>query len=896
MGIWAWITRRRRELELDEADFKEEVRAHLDIAADERVADGDDPRDARYAALREFGNVTLTTEHARSVWMPRWLETLRDIMRDARYGVRALRRNPVFALTVVGVLALGIGLNAAVFTMLKSMAIAPIAGVDHSSQIAVIIAETDTGRNIRLSYPDYQYLRDHDTAFGSLFGSAVATMNVGRGRSAHQLWGEIVSGNYFPALGVRAQLGRTLLPSDDVAPGQHPVAVISEGLWRRDFEADPAIVGRTVEINNVPLTIVGVLEPQFHGTTVVYDVDVYVPVMTAPSLGFAFGTQQTAAAAILADPQATVFFPQGFLRAGVSRAAAAAQIDALWTTRRRERPLEGAQPRLRVLPFVETPGGAPTFVMPTLGVLSVTGILVLLIACANVAGLVLVRGVSRRGEIALRLALGGSRARIVRLLVVENLVLAIPAAALGVLLAQNTLPVLIGYAEALASPARLFFNSQVDGYVIAFAVLIGCASAVIFGFVPALQSSRVDLVSVINADASPRGARGRLRGALVVAQVAVSVLLLVGAGLITRSQDAARRAYPGFDASQVTDVTLAVRLNGYDEARGRVFYRRLLETARADSGVESATLSAYPLLSLTDSRAQPVTIDGYSPREREDLTFTWNTVAPDYFTTLRIPLLAGRDFDDRDSETSEPVTVVNRTMAERFFGGHAPALGKRLRLADGRWRTVVGVVADAKYARIDESPRPHFYVPFEQAYRGGMSFHVRGSAPIDQLVTRASALVAAVDPELPIVSARPLSERTKGALIFMDLAAAMLMLFGNAGLALAALGTYGLVSYTVKHRTHEIGIRIALGAPMRSILMAFLNNGLRLGTIGAVLGIIGALGLGSLMRSVLFGVSTTDAFSFGRALVIVLAGVAVASLVPAWRAARTNPLTALRHQ
>jgi macrolide transport system ATP-binding/permease protein len=896
MSIVAWLKRLTRR-RLDDEDFKQEIRAHLAIATEEKMADGADRQTAHYAALKEFGNVTLTTEDARRVWTPWWLDALHDLVSDVRYAMRGLRKNPAFSLTVVGVLTLGIGLNAAVFTMAKGLGFSPLAGVDGSARLRVIFAETSAGRPLGVSYPDYQYLRDHDQAFSGLFGSALATVGLGRGRSARSLWAELVTGNYFQVLGVRAERGRTLLPSDELAPGRHPVIVLSDGLWRRDFGADPDIVGKTVEINNYPLTVVGVADPTFHGTTVVYDVEVFIPVMMAPQLGFNLGSQETTPSGILADRRAALFYPQGYLRPGISHANAVAQTDALWAALSSDRPLSDVAQRLRVVRFWQTPGGAPMQVLPTLTVVSAMGLLVLLIACANIAGLVLVRGVSRRGEVAVRLALGATRTRIVRLLIVENLVLAVPGAFLGVLLAQRGIPILVGYAEWLAAPERVFFNIGVDGLVIGFAALVACGCALVFGFVPALQSSRVDLVSVINEAASPRGAsRGRLRACLVVAQVAVSLLLLVGAGLVMRSLEAARRANPGFDANRVTAVAVDLKQNGYDEPRGRVFYGKVLDAARADPGTESATLAAYAPLAFLDTPARRVAIEGYEPRRAENLAFLSNTVGPDYFRTLRITLMAGRAFEDQDDETAPPVVIVNNTLAERFWGGAANAMGKRVRVADDDWRTVIGVAADVKYLRIDESPRPYLYLPFLQAYRSGMILHTRGPAPVDVLVDQARAHIGALDADLPILSARPLAEAISGALIFFNLTATMLFVFGVAGMALAAMGTYGLVSYIVKQSTHEIGIRMALGASGLSIVRRFLARGLQLGATGAALGTVAALSVTNLLGSVLFGVSATDTISFARALAIVLGTVVVATIVPAWRAARTNPLSALRHQ
>jgi putative ABC transport system permease protein len=896
MSIVSWLrTLRRRRL--DDEDFEAEIRAHLAMAEQERIADGADPEAAHYAALKEFGNLTLTTEAARGVWTPKWLEALHDYVGDVRYAIRGLLKNPVFSLTVIGVLALGIGLNAAVFTMLKSMALTPLAGVQGSAALDVVYGETGAGRDVAISYPDYRYLRENNRAFSGLIGSRVTSASLGRGRKARPVFAEIISGNYFEFLGVSAQRGRTVLPSDELVPGGHPVVVISDALWRSDFRADPGIVGKTVEINNTPLTIVGVTEPSFHGTIVSYDVEAFIPVMIAPQLGITFGSAHTTASAILGDRLTGVFYLLGRLKPGTSLTHAAAETDALWAQVSRDRPGTDATRRLKVVRFWRSPGSAQEHMLPTLTVLSAMGLLVLTIACANIAGLVLVRGVSRRGEIAVRLALGATRARIVRLLVVENLVVALPGAALGVWLAQRGLPLLVGAAERMAAPEHIFFNIQLDQLVIAFAAVVACGSAVVFGFLPALQSSRVDLVSVINEDASPRGAsRGKLRGSLVIAQVAVSLLLLIGAGLATRSVDAARRANPGFDPRQVASVALDLRQNGYDEPRGRLFYRHLLEAARADPGVECATLAAHHPLALLETRIQRVTVEAYVPRTEEDLAFMSNAIGPDYFRTLRIPMKAGREFDDRDDEAGAPVAIVNVTFAQRYWGGADQAMGKRMRVAEGEWRTVVGVASDVKYLQINEAPRPYFYLPFQQAYQPSLILHTRGTLPVEVLIDQARAHVTALDPDLPILRSNSLAASTRGAMIFFELTAAMLFLFGSVGMALAAMGTYGLVSYTVKQSTHEIGIRMALGASSLWVIREFLSRGLRLGVLGAIIGIGMALAVTRLLRGVLFGVSATDPASFLTALAIVGGGVILATIIPAWRASRTDPLSALRHQ
>jgi predicted permease len=877
----------------DDKDFQDEIRAHLEMAERERMADGADPKSARQAALKDFGNVTLTREAAHSVWTPRWLDAVRDQLKDIRYALRALLRNPAFSLTVIGVLTLGIGLNAAVFTMLKSFAFTPLSGVDGSARLGVVSGETAAGRDIDVAYPDYKYLREHDRAFSGLLASGLVSVNLGRGRGARVISGELVSGNYFEVLGVHAQRGRTLDPSDEIAPGRHPVVVLSDGLWRRDFGGDPAIVGQTIEINSYPLTVVGVADAAFHGTIVSYDIEVFIPVMMAAEIRL----QNTPLSNLLTDRRATILNIFGHLRPGVSLATAREQTAALWARAPIDRSMTETPARLKVVPFWQAPGTAQTIILPLLMVLSAMGLLVLVIACANIAGLVVVRGASRRGEIAVRLALGATRARIVRLLVIENLVLAIPGAVLGVLLARRAIPVLTEWADALAAPQRLFFNIEVDGLVIGFSALIACTCALVFGVAPAFQSSRIDLVSVINEDATPRGAaRGRLRAGLVVAQVAVSLMLLVGAGLVSRSLEAAQQTDRGYDATHVTAITVDLRATEYDVPRGRLFYRRLLEAVRGEPGVESATLAAVTPLTFIETRSQRVAIDGYAPKRDENLAFMTNTIAPDYFRTLSIGLQAGREFEDRDDETGEAVVVVNDTLAKRFWGDPAGAIGKRLRVGDGDWRTIIGVARDVKYAQINEAPRPYVYLPFLQAYRPTLLLHARGPAPVDRLVEQARARIAALDPDVPIPAARSLEDATRGALLFFHFMASMLFIFGVSGMALAALGTYGLVSYSVRQSTREIGIRMALGATRLLVVRAFLGRGLRLGGIGAAIGMVVALGAGRLLRSVLFGVSATDTFSFAQALLVVLGGVMLATLVPAWRAARTNPLRALRHQ
>jgi len=381
---------------------------------------------------------------------------------------------------------------------------------------------------------------------------------------------------------------------------------------------------------------------------------------------------------------------------------------------------------------------------------------------------------------------------------------------------------------------------------------------------------------------------------LVVSQVAVSLLLLIGAGLVTRSLDAARQTDPGFDGTNVISSRIDVSSNGYDQTRGRAFFTQLLDRLRADPATASATLARNPPLTLVDQGAQRVAIDGYTPRRDEDLAFLSNIVAPDYFRTLNIRLIAGREFESRDDAAAMPVVIVNETLARRYWGGGTEALGKRVRVASDEWRTVIGVARDVKYSRVTEAPGPYVYLPFLQSYQPAMMLHARGFAGVAPLIERLRRHVQALDPDLPAFETRLLSDQARATLTILEMAADGLFIFGAAGMALAAMGIYGLVSYSVKQSTHEIGIRMALGARSVEVVWHFLRRGLRLGGIGVIVGTVSALVLTRLLGSVLYGVSATDPVSFAGAVAVVVGGVVVATVIPAWRAARTPPLKALR--
>ncbi len=879
MRLFDWLTWRTRR----DRDLQEEIAAHLTMATGDRIAGGEDPQDAHFAARKEFGNVTLMREATRLTWGGLWLERINDIVRDAAYALRLLLRSRGYALTVIAVVAVGIACNVIVFSLYKALALTPLAGVPDSGSLHYVGARTVGGGPVLLSYPEYNDIRDQ--AFPTLAGSTIQQVILGQGARGQRVIAEMVTGNFFSTLNVSAQHGRILLPSDDVAPGKHPVAVLSDTFWRTSFGADPGVVGRAIRVNGQPLTITGVAAREFRGSIVGLSIDIFLPIKMYTQViqndTLLFRNNQMVMALMQLPTRASR--DQARTKAAIvsSALAEAHAIDHL-------------SERAIVVPISEWPFGAQSFLLPAVGLMSAMSGLLLVVVCANVAGLVLVRSMARRGEIAARLALGASRFRIVRQLMIESFVLAIPAAGVGLLLPRVAEPFISAAMPNVVVP--LFFNVEPDRFVIGFTLIVAWLSALISGLAPAIQLSRMDLASVLKDDLSPLGpSRGSLRTTLVVMQIAMSLILLIGTGLVLRSLDSITRADPGFAAAQVTWATFDVRAGGVSAEGGRQFYRQLLEVVAADDRIDSASLAAYLPLTMIDWQSWNAKPEGYASRRDENLTAAVNVVGPEYFQTLRIPLLAGREFAIRDEESAPRVAVINETFARRFWGGPSNAIGKRFE-GGGQWRTVVGVARDMKYARLDETPRPYVYVPFGQSYDASMTLEVRAGGPSGEVLERIRAHAASINPDMPIVDSGLLVDQIRSAISILETVARVLGMIGVLTIGLVALGIYGLVAYTVKQSAHEIGIRTALGAGPGDITRRFLSSGARLGIVGVVLGTIGALAVTRLMAQLLYGVSATDPLSFVTASVLVLSVALGASFIPAWRASRGSPLRALRHQ
>jgi predicted permease len=818
-------------------------------------------------------------------------------MRDLRDALRGLLRSPGYALTVVVVLSLGIGASIISFNFYSSVVLTPVPGVERSAHLLTIGARTRRDRVERLTWHDFQYLRDHLRGYRGVAATTLSGFTLGLGPAAIRIYGEMVTGNYFDVLGVRAQRGRLLSAADDRTPRAHPLVVISDRLWRRHFGADPAIVGRTITLNTQPLTVVGVTAPAFHGTVVGLEMEVFTPMMMQPVLGEGWDA--------LSTPEAPVTFALARPRAGVSLDDARREARLVGASLARIRPDDQIVERAIVLPITESPQGLQNYTTPLVRVMAGTSLLLLIVVCANVAGLVMVRCLARRAEFAARLALGAGRLRVVRLVVAENLLLAVPG-----VLAGLWLPGVVGgyllETQVNRSTIPIRIDAAADSLTL-FAILVAATAALGCAVWPALKSARLDIVAVMRDDASSgMSTSARFRTALVGGQVAAALVLLVGMTLAIRSLDAARRADPGFDADGVATAVLDLNAAGYRRLDGFTYYARLLDDLRGQPGVERASLMRYPLLMLSDFGSAEFAIEGREQSRGENRRLPYNVISQDHFLTLRIPLMAGRDFRSTDMASSEPVAIVNETMARRFWGNPEAAIGRRIQSSEwgpwaspsrggqAEWRRIVGVVQDIKYARLNEAPTPYVYMTASQVYSRIIHAHIRSRHEPTAALALLRSRIRATNPNVAIVESRMLSEQTRLGFAIYDVAARVLGFIGIVSIALATVGIYGLVAYSVRLRAREIGIRMAIGEPRHGIIRRYLGLGARVGLAGTAGGMTVSVVAARLMSSLLFGVSSTDAGSLGLATLIVLTLTIAAAAIPAWRASRLDPLSVLR--
>jgi predicted permease len=806
------------------------------------------------------------------------------ILQDIRYGMRILRRSPGTAAAAVLSLALGIGANSAIYSWVRGVLIEPLAGVGQQQDIVVVANRSRSGAWRTLSYPDYVDLRDACKSLDGLVVDSIVTVSLGatgEARHAERVYGSLVSGNFFDVLRTGMGLGRGFTRAEDEAPGRAPVVVLSHGLWQRRYAGDAAIVGQTIPINGKPYTVVGVAPADFPGVWSGLSLDLWIPVMMQADvmqgdLIRARGSRWLQTLGRLA-PGVTIEQAEADVKAAVERLAQAwPATNEGWT---------GA-----VVPMWRSPFGAQLFLTPVLMTLSGVVSLVLLLACANVANLLLARALGRRREMAIRLAVGASRTRLVRQMLVESVMLAGVAGAGGILVAMAAGPLL----SRFNPPTDLMLRPAitVDGGVVAFTALLSVLTGVVFGLAPAFQSARAQVIVALR-DESSAGSRhrSRLRDALVVTQVALSAMLLVGAGLFLRSLVAAERLDPGFNPRDLTLAGYNLFPNGYSPETGAVFHERLVRQLQSEPGVRAAGLAVRLPLGFEGISSMTISIDGYTRRADEDLSIQYNIVSPGYMAAMQIPMLAGRDFTFDDRLDTARVMIVNRTMAERYWQGDS--LGRTVRIGDTPYQ-IVGVVPTGKYQTLAEDPRPFFYLSIRQTYRPNAIVHLRSSESAGAALQRIRSAVSGLDPNLPVFATKTGEQQMAFGTFANRIAASFLGLFGALALLLAGVGLYGVMAFAVAQRTREIGVRVALGARPSDILRSVTSQGVRVALVGLAIGGGAAMAALPFASRLLVGVGPRDAATYAGVAVLLTLVALLASGIPGLRAARLNPVEALR--
>ena len=816
---------------------------------------------------------------------------MKSLIQDLRYAARTLSKSPGFTLVAILSLALGIGLNTAIFSLVNIILIRPVPVISEQDRLVWLRAP--------ISYPDYNDYRSLSQSFDGMAAiTGTSDFSMDRGGEPELVKGEYVTENYFEVLRVAAVKGRTFVAEEGRTPT--PVMVLSEHLWRTRFNSDANIIGTQISLNGIAFTVIGVTPTDFIGTEVGLNRELWVPLAMYPTLNPPGTTRAV-------DPVKNRFEDRNShslavfarLRPGVTLEQADNDLTKVARSVAEMYTGKVSAETLRSVQLLRMSGGMDPRdqqeAVPLAGIaMGVVGI-VLLIACLNIASLLVARAAIRQRETAIRQALGASRPRLIRQWLTESVVLGIAGGAVGLLLGLWSNQLLISYLQATPFAS---LNLSLDWRVLLFTSAISIITGIVFGLAPALQASRLDLVTALKSERVFLKGRhtSRLRTLFVTAQVTLSVVLLVGAGLFLRALQTATRIDPGINVDRVLTVPLNLGLLRYKETDGQNFYNNLLSRVAAQPGVEGVSVVRFPQLGFSFAQFQVFTEDRNNGQPDEGVSTGFNVVGPNYFTTMQTPLLRGRDFTEADRQGAPGVVVINATLASMLWNGDA--LGKRISVTGpkGPFMEVVGVARDGKYRSLGESPQPYVYQPVLQSYDPKMTLVIRTTGEPLSVTAAVREQIRAVDPNLPVSDIKTLRDQLNFSLFPSRVAALTLGGFGVLALFLAAIGIYGVVSYAVAQRTHEIGIRIALGAKELSVLGLVIREGLFVVGIGLVLGLSLAFVAARLIEGFLYGVAATDAITFLTVPIVLGVVAVVASYVPARRATKVDPLVALRYE
>jgi predicted permease len=838
-----------------------------------------------------------------------------SLLGDARLALRAWRKAPAFTAIAIVSIALGIGANAAIFTLVDQVLLRTLPVRDPGELVQVTFTGSRFGNNwgdtSEVSYPMYTELRDNNAVFSGICARYVTAFHIGVAGRTERVTGEIVSGTYFPVLGVGAAAGRTLTPDDDRLPGGHPLAVLSHAFWTSRFAADPGVINSSMVINGHSYTIVGVAQRGFDGVEVGRQAQVFVPMTMKGQITPGWnGLDERLWRWVRVFAR---------LKPGVSREQARAALEpyfkALLDKDLGDRVFSGASQRTREryrenqLQILDASQGRSAFrrTMATpLWVLMATAAGVLLIACANIANLLIARGAARQREIAVRLALGATRGRIVRQLLVESLMLAFAGGIVGLAVAAAAAPAVLAFFVSPDMPQPI--STAPDWRILAFTFAVALLTGLIFGMAPAFQATRPDVVPALKDQAtSVLGGQGRLRKALVATQMGLSLLLLIGAALFIRTLDNLLAVDIGFETTRLVSFSMDPSLSGYAPQRARDFVKTLLTRVGATPAVDGVGVATMRLLDGNQWMTS-MSVQGYQPKPDEQMELLANSVSPGYFKTMGIPLLMGRDFTDRDELTTAPapgrpdfrVAIVNERFARQYFSD-GNAIGRRIGFGqEANAATpieIVGVVRDSKYTDVRDDAQKQVFFPFLEASRpSAFTVYVRTSQPAETMVNVIRQTVQQIDPALPVHSMRTLERQVDQSLRRERLVATMTATFGALATALAVIGLYGVMSYSVARRTREIGVRVAFGATAGHISWLMIREVLIIAVAGIAIGLPAAWWLGRFVSSQLYGVAPTDPVTVTGAVLLLLTVALLAGLVPSVRAARLDPTLALRHE